>query len=84
MDIKEQLQCFLDHRREIVIRRTVYELKKAKEKAHILEGLKIAVENVDEIIELIKKAEGPGQVLAPRPNLIKNGRGARTSSGTSP
>ena len=60
MDIKEQLQCFLDHRREIVIRRTVYELKKAKEKAHILEGLKIAVENVDEIIELIKKAEGPG------------------------
>ena len=57
MDIKEQLQCFLDHRREIVIRRTVYELKKAKEKAHILEGLKIAVENVDEIIELIKKAE---------------------------
>ena len=59
MNIKEQLQCFLDHRREIVIRRTVYELKKAKEKAHILEGLKIAVENVDEIIELIKKAEGP-------------------------
>ena len=59
MNIKEQLQCFLDHRREIVIRRTVYELKKAKEKAHILEGLKIAVENVDEIIELIKQAEGP-------------------------
>ncbi|MBG08054.1 MAG: DNA gyrase subunit A [Halobacteriovoraceae bacterium] len=59
MNIKEQLQCFLDHRREIVIRRTVYELKKAKEKAHILEGLKIAVENVDEIIELIKKSEGP-------------------------
>jgi DNA gyrase subunit A len=60
MDIKEQLQCFIDHRREVVIRRTVYELKKAKEKAHVLEGLKIAVENVDEIIDLIKKADGPG------------------------
>ena len=59
MNIKEQLQCFIDHRREVVIRRTVFELKKAKEKAHVLEGLKVAVENVDEIIELIKKADGP-------------------------
>ena len=55
MNIKEQLQCFLIIEEKIVIRRTVYELKKAKEKAHILEGLKIAVENVDEIIELIKR-----------------------------
>jgi DNA gyrase subunit A len=61
MDLKEQLQCFVEHRREIVIRRTTYELKKAKERAHILEGLKIAVENIDEIVELIKKAEGPAQ-----------------------
>lgn len=61
MDLKEQLQCFIEHRREIVIRRTTYELKKAKERAHILEGLKIAVENIDEIVELIKKAEGPAQ-----------------------
>jgi DNA gyrase subunit A len=61
MNIKEMLKCFLDHRREIVIRRTVYELKKAKERAHILEGLKIAVENIDAIIELIKKSEGPNQ-----------------------
>lgn len=61
MDLKEQLQCFIEHRREIVIRRTTYELKKARERAHILEGLKIAVENIDEIVELIKKAEGPAQ-----------------------
>jgi DNA gyrase subunit A len=61
MDLKEMLQCFIEHRREIVIRRTTYELKKARERAHILEGLKIAVENIDEIVELIKKAEGPAQ-----------------------
>lgn len=59
MDIKEQLVCFLDHRREVVIRRTVYELKKAQERAHILEGLKITIENVDAIIKLIKEATGP-------------------------
>lgn len=61
MDLKDMLQCFIEHRREIVIRRTTYELKKARERAHILEGLKIAVENIDEIVELIKKSEGPAQ-----------------------
>lgn len=61
MNLKEMLQCFVEHRREVVIRRTTYELKKARERAHILEGLKIAVENIDEIVELIKKAEGPAQ-----------------------
>jgi len=61
MDIKTQLKCFIDHRREVVIRRTIYDLKKAKEKAHLLEGLKIAVENIDEIVEMIKKSEGPSQ-----------------------
>lgn len=61
MDLKEQLHCFIEHRREIVIRRTTYELKKARERAHILEGLKIAVENIDEIVEMIKKSEGPAQ-----------------------
>jgi DNA gyrase subunit A len=59
MNIKELLQCFIDHRREVVIRRTTFELKKAKEKAHILEGLKVAVENIDEIVELVKKANSP-------------------------
>lgn len=61
MDLKEQLHCFIEHRREIVIRRTTYELKKARERAHILEGLKVAVENIDEIVEMIKKSEGPAQ-----------------------
>jgi len=61
MNLREQLVAFIDHRREVVIRRTVFELKKAKEKAHILEGLKVAVENIDELVELIKKSEGPSQ-----------------------
>jgi DNA gyrase subunit A len=61
LNLKDQLLFFIDHRREIVIRRTVYELKKAKERAHILEGLKVAVENIDAIVELIKKSEGPIQ-----------------------
>lgn len=61
MNLKEQLQCFIDHRREVVIRRTMYELKKAKARAHILEGLKTAVENIDAIVEMIKKSEGPAQ-----------------------
>jgi DNA gyrase subunit A len=59
MNLRDQLNCFIDHRREVVIRRTVYELKKAKERAHILLGLKTAVENIDAIVELIKKSEGP-------------------------
>lgn len=61
MNLKEQLQFFIDHRREVIIRRTMYELKKAKARAHILEGLKIAVENIDQIVEMIKKSEGPAQ-----------------------
>ena len=59
MNLKDQLLCFIDHRREVVIRRTVYLLKKAKERAHILEGLKTAVENIDAMVELIKKSESP-------------------------
>ncbi|MBL7665418.1 MAG: DNA gyrase subunit A [Bacteriovoracaceae bacterium] len=69
MNLKEQLAYFIEHRREIVIRRTTFELKKAKERAHILEGLKIAVENIDPIIELIKKSEGPNQA---REKLMSN------------
>lgn len=61
MNIKEMLISFLDHRREIVIRRTIFDLKKMRQKAHILEGLKTAVENIDAIVELIKKSEGPSQ-----------------------
>ncbi len=69
LNLKEQLAYFIDHRREIVIRRTVYELKKAKERAHILLGLKIAVENIDAIVDMIKKSEGPVQAKS---SLIQN------------
>jgi DNA gyrase subunit A len=64
MNLKEQLECFIDHRREVIVRRTNYELKKAREKAHILEGLKIAIEDIDAIIELIKKASSPSEAKA--------------------
>jgi len=57
--LKTLLVSFLEHRREIIIRRTQYELKKAKEKAHILEGLKIALDHLDTVISLIRKAESP-------------------------
>ncbi len=53
----ELLQLFLKHRKTVIIRRTIYELEKAKAKAHILEGLKIALDNIDEIIALIKSSK---------------------------
>ena len=60
MDLREQLLAFIDHRREIVIKRVLYELSRAKEKIHILEGLKKATENIDGVVDLIKKSENPG------------------------
>jgi DNA gyrase subunit A len=57
LNLKEVLQYFLDHRFEVVQRRTEYELKVAKARAHILEGLKIALDNIDEVIAIIKKSE---------------------------
>jgi len=56
-NLKELLECFLAHRKEVVERRTRYELRKAKERAHILEGLKIALSNIDEVVQIIKKAD---------------------------
>lgn len=64
MNLKDMLLAFLDHRREVVIRRTVFELKKAQARAHILEGLKTAVEHLDPIINLIKKSAGPQEAKA--------------------
>lgn len=64
LNLKEILRCFLDHRREIVIRRAIYQLKKAKEKAHLLEGLKIAVENIDAMVALIKGSSSPSDAKA--------------------
>ncbi|MDR2364250.1 MAG: DNA gyrase subunit A, partial [Zoogloeaceae bacterium] len=59
LNLKQMLECFLAHRREIVTRRTVFELRKARERGHILEGLAVALSNVDEIVALIKAAPTP-------------------------
>jgi len=59
LDLKEALQVFIDHRKEVVTRRTVYELRKARERLHILEGLKIAIESLDEVIGLIRASRDP-------------------------
>ncbi|MEE8564368.1 MAG: DNA topoisomerase (ATP-hydrolyzing), partial [Atribacterota bacterium] len=56
-NLKEMLVCFLAHRKEVVERRTRYELRKARERAHILEGLKIALSNIDEVVQIIKKSD---------------------------
>ncbi len=60
-NLKEMLKCFVDHRREVVTRRTIFELRKARDRAHILEGLALALANIDEIIELIKNAPTPAE-----------------------
>ena len=57
LNLKEILSAFVDHRHEVVIRRTQYELRKAKERAHILEGLIIASQNIDEVIKIIRGSE---------------------------
>ncbi len=59
MNIKQILQHFLDFRRNVIVKRTEFELKEAKARAHILKGLKIAQENIDEVIALIKKSKNP-------------------------
>jgi DNA gyrase subunit A len=59
LNLKQFLECFLAHRREVVTRRTIFELRKARERGHILEGLAVALSNVDEIIALIKAAPTP-------------------------
>jgi len=59
INLKELLDAFIAHRREVVTRRTVFELRKARERGHILEGLAVALSNVDEVISLIKKAPTP-------------------------
>ncbi len=59
LNLKEMIQYFIEHRREIVIRRSQYELRKAEERVHILEGLKIALSNLDEMINLIKGSRTP-------------------------
>ncbi len=59
LDLKEALKAFLDHRKEVVTRRTAYDLRKAEERLHILEGLRIALDNLDAVIALIRNAQDP-------------------------
>ena len=59
LNLKQMLEAFIRHRREVVTRRTIYLLKKARERAHTLEGFAIALANIDEIITLIKKSPSP-------------------------
>ena len=61
LNLKQMLEAFILHRREVVTRRTVYDLRKARERAHIQEGLAVALSNVDEIIALIKAAQTPAE-----------------------
>lgn len=59
LNLKEFLVCFLEHRREVVRRRSVFEKRKAEERAHILDGLKIALDNIDEVVRIIKQSADP-------------------------
>ncbi len=61
LNLKEILDSFLRHRREVITRRTVFELRKARDRGHVLEGLAVALSNVDEIIALIKAAAAPAE-----------------------
>jgi len=74
MNVKAILDAFIAHRRDVVTRRSIFDLNKARNRAHILEGLSVALHNIDEIIELIK--------AAPNPTKAKEGLIARTWNGT--
>ncbi len=68
LDLKELLTCFVDHRREVVRRRSEFDKRKAEERAHILEGLKIAQDNIDEVVKVIRASQDPAAAKA---ELIK-------------
>ena len=63
LNLKELIKYFVEHRHEVVIRRTRYDLRKAKERAHILEGLIIASDNIDEVIRIIRAAKTPNEAI---------------------
>jgi len=68
LNLKDILSLFIDHRKEVVLNRTKFDLNKAEQRAHILEGLKIALENIDEVIQLIKSSKTPAEA---KEKLIK-------------
>ncbi|MCU7808381.1 MAG: DNA gyrase subunit A, partial [Candidatus Thiodiazotropha sp. (ex Semelilucina semeliformis)] len=61
LNLKQLLEFFIRHRREVVTRRTLFELRKARDRAHVLEGLAVALVNIDEVIQLIKQAASPAE-----------------------
>ena len=61
LNLKQILDAFIRHRREVVTRRTIFELRKARNRAHVLEGLAVALANIDDVIELIKKSANPAE-----------------------
>ncbi len=69
LNLKEALRAFLDHRKEVVTRRTAYDLRKAEERLHILEGLRIALDHLDAVIDLIRRSADP---KAAREGLMQN------------
>lgn len=64
LNLRELIMYFVEHRRDVVIRRTEFDLRKAKERAHILEGLIIASDNIDEVIRIIRAAKTPNEAIA--------------------
>ncbi len=64
LNLKQILEAFLRHRREVVTRRTIYELRRARARAHVLEGLALALANIDEVIEMIKNSANPAEAKA--------------------
>jgi DNA gyrase subunit A len=61
LNLKQILEAFLAHRREVVTRRTIFDLRKARDRAHVLEGQTVALANIDEVIELIKGSPSPAE-----------------------
>jgi DNA gyrase subunit A len=61
LNLKQLIEAFIRHRREVVTRRTIYDLRKARERAHLLEGLTVALANIDPVIALIKKSKSPSE-----------------------
>ncbi|WP_018415261.1 DNA gyrase subunit A [Teredinibacter turnerae] len=77
LNLKQMLEHFISHRREVVTRRTVYLLRKARERGHVLEGLAVAIANIDEVIALIKASQTPAEA---REALLARGWGTNTIS----
>ena len=64
LNLKQILEHFIDFRRDVILRRTAFDLKKAEERAHVLEGYKIALDNIDAVVNLIKRSPGPPEAKA--------------------